>query len=253
MLNETQQEHYWREGYVLLPQLFTPEELAPFNLHFEAIANGQVATSDAMKVMQDVMVVKGAVEAASPVHAVNKIINFEADAQLYPYALAPQLLAAVRSLLGPKIFSLSTNIFNKPPGVDGRHPFHQDLRYFRIRPADGIVGVWTAMLPAPQEAGCLAVLPGSHKGELLPHDNPDWDYVNAGFFAAVGADLEARVYVEMNPGDTLLFHPLLLHGSGHNRTQNFRRAISAHYASDTCESSVREWREGKQVRAIPGP
>jgi ectoine hydroxylase-related dioxygenase (phytanoyl-CoA dioxygenase family) len=48
-------------------------------------------------------------------------------------------------------------------------------------------------------------------------------------------DLEARVHVEMEPGDTLLFHPLLVHGSGRNRSSGFRRAISVHYASIDCE------------------
>ena len=28
--------------------------------------------------------------------------------------------------------------------------------------------------------------------------------------------------------DTILFHSLILHGSGQNRTQGFRRAISCH-------------------------
>ena len=250
-LSQDQQAHYWREGYVVLKGLFDAAELAPFNERFEAIVTGSVAPSAAMKIMRDIMVVKGAVSAATPVHAVNKIINFEAEPVLYAYATHAKLLAAVRSLLGPKIYSISTNVFNKPPNVDGRHPFHQDLRYFRIRPADAIIGVWTAMLPAPREAGCLAVVPRSHRGELYEHGDPDWEFVNAGFFAAQGADVQDRVHVAMDPGDTLLFHPLLLHGSGHNTTDNFRRAISAHYASDACESPVREWREGKQVRAIP--
>jgi phytanoyl-CoA hydroxylase len=43
-----------------------------------------------------------------------------------------------------------------------------------------------------------------------------------------------RVHLEMSPGDTVFFHPILLHGSGHNRTSGFRRAISAHYASAAC-------------------
>ena len=38
----------------------------------------------------------------------------------------------------------------------------------------------------------------------------------------------------MEPGDTVFFHPILLHGSGQNRTSGFRRAISAHYASASC-------------------
>jgi hypothetical protein len=42
-----------------------------------------------------------------------------------------------------------------------------------------------------------------------------------------------------------------VHGSGRNRSEHFRRAISSHYASATCESPVRNWRVGKQVRHIP--
>ena len=78
-------------------------------------------------------------------------------------------------------------------------------------------------------------MPGSHLGPLLPHGTPDWDHVNGGFFAAEGADHSARVHVEMRPGDTILFHPLLLHGSGRNRSDDFRRAISTHFASVECE------------------
>ena len=39
-----------------------------------------------------------------------------------------------------------------------------------------------------------------------------------------------RIHLEMGPGDTVFFHPLLIHGSGINRTKGFRKAISCHYA-----------------------
>ena len=32
-----------------------------------------------------------------------------------------------------------------------------------------------------------------------------------------------RVHLEMGPGDTVFFHPLLIHGSGMNRTEGFRK------------------------------
>ena len=31
------------------------------------------------------------------------------------------------------------------------------------------------------------------------------------------------VHLEMGPGDTVFFHPLLIHGSGMNRTNGFRK------------------------------
>ena len=248
-LTDEQIRQYQDQGYVLIPGLFDAETLDRLDARFQAFVRGEISQPDTMKIMRDVMVVKGAVEPESDLHAVNKMISFEDDPALYEYARYPALLTCVRSLLGDDVYSVSTNVFNKPPNVDGRHPMHQDLRYFRIRPASGIVGVWTAMLPATRESGCLAVIPGSHTGELLEHDNPDWEYVNHGFFG-VDADLGARVHVEMAPGDTLLFHPLLIHGSGHNRSRGFRRAISAHYASASCESPSRDWRVGKQARAL---
>ena len=57
---------------------------------------------------------------------------------LWEYAVDPALLEAAQSLLGPELFTISTNVFNKPPGLDGRHPFHQDLRYFALRPAEEV-------------------------------------------------------------------------------------------------------------------
>lgn len=33
-----------------------------------------------------------------------------------------------------------------------------------------------------------------------------------------------RVHLEMAAGDTVFFHPLLIHGSGRNRTTGFRKA-----------------------------
>lgn len=250
-LTNTQIEQYRTNGFVLVPDLIDEVNLARYESRFVALASGTAPPPAPMKIMRDIMVVKQAVTPATPLHAVNKMISFEDDADLYGYTLEPRLLACVRDLIGEDIYSISTNVFNKPPGVDGRHPLHQDLRYFRIRPAERIVGAWTALGTADRESGCLAVVPGSHKGELLDHADPDWEYVNAGFFGIENVDLDQRHHVEMARGDTLLFHPLLIHGSGKNGSRDFRRAISSHYASAACESPVRDWRIGKSVRHLP--
>ena len=252
-LSDEQIERYWKQGYLLLPGLVPQRHLAAYEDRFVALACGEAPLAPAMKIMRDVMVVKGAVTPATPLHGVNKLVSFEDDAALYGYTLEPGLLGAVCSLVGGDLYSISTNVFNKPPNVDGRHPLHQDLRYFRIRPADRIVGTWTAFGATSRANGCLAVIPGSHKGPLLDHGNPDWEHVNAGFFGIEPAGLGERVHVPMAVGDTLLFHPLLIHGSGHNRSDGFRRAISCHYAAADCESPVRDWRAGEQARRIEFP
>lgn len=236
-LSADQREGYQREGYLLVRSLIDADTLQQIDQRFRELVTGAAPKPEDLVVMNDVTFVKGGAEPESPLHAVNKILNFESDPVLWPFATDPRVLEVVRDLVGPDLdtlLTLSTNVFNKPPGVDGRHPLHQDLRYFALRPADGIVGTWTAIGRCTRQSGCLAVIPGSHRGELAEHANPDWDVVNFGFFAADGVDISKRIHIEMEPGDTLFFHPLLVHGSGRNRSSDFRRAISVHYASTAC-------------------
>lgn len=84
-----------------------------------------------------------------------------------------------------------------------------------------------------RENGCLVVLPGTHKGELLQHDYPEWEGgVNKMYHGVRDFDPNApRVHLPMDTGDTVFFHPLLIHGSGMNKTKGFRKSISCHYAS----------------------
>ena len=251
MLSPEQIQQYQRDGFLLLPGLVDSQTLTDLNQRFLDIVEGRQPAAGAMKIMQDVMVVKGAVQPQTPLHGVNKLFCLEDDEVLSTFACLPSVAECVRSIIGDEIYSLTSNVFNKPPRVDGKHPLHQDLRYFSMRPASAIVAVWTAMLPTSRDNGCLAVIPGSHKEGPLTHGTPDWDYVNSGFFGTDDVDRERRQHVAMAPGDTLLFHPLLVHGSGRNRTDEFRRAISVHYASAGCESPKGDWRSKPQVRPIP--
>jgi len=249
-LSPIQIETYWREGYLVVKRLIAENQLAAFSNRFEAIIEGRVQLSPMMKVMKDVMIVKGHLKSDDPIQEVNKLFSLENDPVFFEYITDPDLTSVVRSLLGPTIYSLASNVFNKPPEIDGRHPMHQDLRYFKLRPADEIVGVWTSIGTANRESGCLSVLAGSHKLGIQEHTLPKWDYINHGFYGIQDLDREQRVHVEMDPGDTLLFHPLLVHGSGSNQTRSCRRAISAHYASDLCVSDNENWRETGLTRKI---
>ena len=235
-LDPTDRKQYDEQGFLLVKGLFEPAELEPWRRRFQDIVEGRVPAAERMLVMKDVMIAKGVVEAESKLAAVAKIQDFHQDPVLFDgYCRSPKLLRYVEGICGPDIKSIHNMLINKPPGVDGRHPLHQDLLYFPFRPADEIVGTWTALDPATRENGCLVVVPGSHKGELLEHENPGWEYVNFLYVGAKGAgEATQRVHLEMEPGDTVFFHPLLLHGSGRNRSPGFRVAISAHFASARC-------------------
>ena len=235
-LDAEQRRFYDENGYLVIRSFFERKDLEPWTERFIAICDGRVPAAEDMLVMRDVMVAKGVVTPTSKLAAIAKIQDFHNDPVLFGgYAKHPKLLDWVEGFVGPHVKSIHNMLINKPPGVDGRHPLHQDLLYFPFRPADRIVATWTALEPCTRENGCLVVVPGTHKGELLEHERPDWDYVNFLYVGVKGrGEQTQRVHLEMEPGDTVFFHPILLHGSGQNRSSGFRRAISAHYASASC-------------------
>jgi phytanoyl-CoA hydroxylase len=233
---ESLRREYEEQGFARIRGFFTAAELEECDKRFRAIVEGEVEPADGMLVMRDVMIAKGIVQPGSRLEAIAKIQDFHNDEVLFErYVRHPKLLDWVSGFIGPDVKMIHNMLINKPPNVDGRHPLHQDLLYFPFRPADQIVATWTAMQHCTRENGCLVVVPGSHHGELRRHVNPDWEHLNNAYFGAegVGEDSE-RLHLEMEPGDTVFFHPKLLHGSGRNRSTGFRRAISAHYASATC-------------------
>ena len=171
---------------------------------------------------------------------VSKIQDFQEDEELFRYCLLPEILKYVECVTGPNIMALHGMLINKPPDVGkktSRHPLHQDLHYFPFRPSNLIVCAWTAMEHIDRNNGCLVVLPGTHKGTLKPHDYPKWEGgVNKMYHGIQDYDPNSpRVHLVMEKGDTVFFHPLLIHGSGRNKTQGFRKAISCHFGSSDCQ------------------
>jgi len=233
-LTVEQREFYEENGYIVFRNLIPHHQLDLYGKRFKDICTGTVDKGRII-LMKDVSLAK---TGATGERLYNKIQDFMWDDVLFEYIASPELVEITKCFTGSNIMAMHTMLINKPPD-DGnqtsRHPLHQDLHYFPFRPADKIVCSWTAMETVTRENGCLVVLPGSHKGPLHPHEYPQWEGgVNKGYHGIVGYDGHHRVHLTMEKGDTVFFHPILIHGSGANRTTGFRKAISCHYAASEC-------------------
>jgi phytanoyl-CoA hydroxylase len=214
--------------------------------HFKRLCSGEVKFARGTQVVRDVgYIQQGRNEKTE--ETINKITNLEEDSVLMNYCAHPGVVSVLEAILGKrgaKTIPFTPMVVNKPPDVglgSSRHPVHQDLFYMPIRPASKIVCAWTAMDRCTKENGCLFVHPGSHKGPLVAHDRPKTGVVNPGFIGLKGGCDESQTetqpgveWLEMEPGDTVFFHPILHHGSGRNSSSGYRKAISAHFASTEC-------------------
>ncbi|XP_067915897.1 phytanoyl-CoA dioxygenase, peroxisomal [Heterodontus francisci] len=235
-LTPEQRQFYEENGFLHVKKLVSDENIKLFGDEFARICQREVEVLG-LSVMRDLAINKS--EYVQDQRSVSKIQDFQNNEVLFKYCRLPEILKYVECFTGPNVMAMHTMLINKPPDPGtktSRHPMHQDLHYFPFRPADQIVCAWTAMEKVDHNNGCLVVLPGTHKGRMKQHDYPDWkDGVNKMYHGVHDYDpSHPRVHLVMEKGDTVFFHPLLIHGSGTNRTQGFRKAISGHFASADC-------------------
>ncbi|KAG5893747.1 hypothetical protein JTB14_001391 [Gonioctena quinquepunctata] len=226
---EEQKLFYEENGYILMRNNVKPELLDKICQRFIDICEGKTQEYSSQIAKDPVLRKKGISGEAQ---------DFLFDDVLWEYASDRDVVDVAEKIIGPNITVAHSMLINKPPDSDpsiSKHPLHQDLHYFPFRPADKIVASWTAMEGVHERNGCLYLVPGSHnKGLLYEHVYPKGN--NHAFYHGVqGMDHLPKINIIMEKGDTLFFHPLLLHGSGPNFTKGYRKAISCHYADSNCD------------------
>ncbi|CAI5448565.1 unnamed protein product [Caenorhabditis angaria] len=237
VLSLEQKQFYNKNGFIMIKNCVSQEDLAKYTTRFNEICKKTVKPPKTMLIMKDVSFAK---QGKKKNHAtITKLQDFGDEPVLFSYCENLKITDIVRDLIGnpqTNIQAMHTMLINKPPDtgkLTSRHPMHQDLTYFPWRPSDLTICAWTAMEKITRKNGCLTVVPGTHKGKLMEHGYPDWEGgVNEAYYAIKDYDVNSpREYVEMDAGDTVFFHPKLFHGSGANRSSGFRKAISCHYAN----------------------
>lgn len=115
----------------------------------------------------------------------------------------------------------------KPPARPGAiFHWHQDLAYWPKTPEPETVTVWLALDDTDVENGCLNFVPGSHtEPKLRPHLplHGDRDTSHT-IVAQIDESKEPIVPAPIRRGDALCFRERLLHGSGGNTSDRWRRA-----------------------------
>jgi phytanoyl-CoA hydroxylase len=147
------------------------------------------------------------------------------DAQFYSAAFARLMvdrrftdLAA--ALMGSENVQLHhTKIFVKPAEKGSPFPMHQDAAHFpHTRHTVG--AAIFHFDDAPEEKGCVRVVPGSHRNGPLPHiEEGGWHLPPSRW------PLEDALPVPAEAGDVLFLSYLTVHGSGINRAPEARTTL----------------------------
>ena len=139
------------------------------------------------------------------------------------FAANDDILDMVEQLIGPDIILWGTTVFGKPAGGGKQTPWHQDAKYWPIRPL-ATCSAWIALDRATPDNGCLRVIPGSHTGaRVLEHETRGSDDLTLHQELAPGAFAESEARdVVLEPGQVSLHDAFLVHGSRANRSAHRR-------------------------------
>jgi ectoine hydroxylase-related dioxygenase (phytanoyl-CoA dioxygenase family) len=151
----------------------------------------------------------------------------------------PAFLMAASQLLGNKgVRFWHDQLFCKPAHHGGVVAWHQDYSYLtRTIPMQHLT-CWIGLDDATVENGCLLYIPKSHNWGLLekPELAGEMDSITDHLTDAQKKEF-IPVAIEMKKGYGTFHHPLLLHGSNENRSNNSRRACVINVFADGTRSA----------------
>lgn len=143
---------------------------------------------------------------------------------------APEVLDAVEDLIGPDIRLFHLTVWPKDAGSGAYVSWHQDATYFALEPACHVTA-WVALTDAPIEAGCMEVVPGSHKLGQMRHadmQQPD-NLLSRGQTLVADVDRSKTAFMPVKAGQFSLHHTHLVHNSRPNRSNDRRIGLGISY------------------------
>lgn len=154
-----------------------------------------------------------------------KIEKLELDPLFLAWINNPLFERIARALIPGAISIYRAVLFNKAASGGTLLPWHQDGGSYWGLDRDPTLQIWTALDDVPIEAGCVEVIPGSHRAGLA---TPLGGLIPARIAEERGAEALA-VPVPARAGEVLLIHNQLWHRSGLNRSGAPRRAFTVCY------------------------
>ena len=160
---------------------------------------------------------------------------------------SPRLVDMVEDLIGPDILCWNAILWVKEPGAGSFVGWHQDVTYWGLDNRE-LVTVWVALSNADEEAGCLRVLPGSHRTTFEHDETYDPDNLLTRGQHINGIDPADTVAMPLRPGQASFHNVGTAHGSGQNNSADRRIGLSLHYMPTHTRQTLAAWDSATLIR-----
>ncbi len=164
-------------------------------------------------------------------NTIHNIQNFHKKGSIINLSKNKKIQNICKSLIGKKTKVRNIEFFLKPKKSGMPSPFHQDNYYWNIIDAEA-VNVWIACSKVSKKNGGICYLEGSHKLGTIRHEISNMkgssQMINKNILQKIKFK---KVFPKINPGDCLIHHPEVIHGSYKNTSNIDRIGFVVSYAS----------------------
>ena len=215
MLSAAQVQQYQGEGFVVVPNFVTADDLGGLTREItDIIGASTLATHDASRLEME----PGQSESGTRIRRVYEPCH---DCDRFQHlAESSRLLDCLEQLVGPHILLHYSKINMKPAEIGSVVEWHQDLCYYPLTNSNAVT-VLFYLDDATLANGCLQVLPGLHRG--MPLDHTQNGYFQGRITESVNES--QAVPLAASAGSAIFLHCLTPHASAPNTSGQERRTL----------------------------
>nr|XP_061806025.1 uncharacterized protein LOC133597180 [Nerophis lumbriciformis]XP_061806081.1 uncharacterized protein LOC133597236 [Nerophis lumbriciformis] len=140
----------------------------------------------------------------------------------------------------------------KQPQIGGEVRWHQDASYLISEPAT-VSGLWVAIEDATRDNGCMWMQPGQHQSPLREIYEVDWEARHGQLRILDETPWESAttpVALEVAAGSAVLFKDHMPHYSSKNLSDQSRHAFTIHIAEQGALWSKKNWLQRPRLGAF---
>ena len=209
--------HYNEKGWVIYKNLFSLDEVNSVNLLINNYLEKQIK-----KINKKSRAINFTDSNNISIENLNSFHELDQCEEIKRLAKQKKVRDVAKLFLNSKPEFRYCELFAKPAKVGLPSPDHQDNYYWAVKGSNALT-LWVALEASKRNNGCVHYYDGSHKYGVLKHEAS---------FAKGSSQKVSDIkflkkfnvsYPELLPGDALVHHSLVVHGSSKNMSKSSRK------------------------------
>lgn len=141
----------------------------------------------------------------------------------------------IEQILGPNFHCWDTLFWVKSPNDDKFVSFHQDATYWNFAPKEKAITVWLAFNDVTKQSGAIEYILGSHEVSQEIHNDIKNDKNLLMRGQTIDHEISDLTVAEVPAGCVTIHSPYMIHGSGPNKSDDYRIACGMIFVSTECK------------------